>query len=118
MPTTTQGWQRWSGELRLALRTTLAGLITFGLGLGLGLPQAYWAVLTSVIVVQASVATSLKAGADRMLGTVAGAVWGVIVTLTIPHQQLAPHLTDLAERIAEHATSAGQASFAERESPS
>jgi len=79
------GRRSWSGELRLALRTTLAGLITFGLGHVLGLPQAYWAVLTSVIVVQASVATSLKAGADRMLGTVAGAVWGVIVTLTIPH---------------------------------
>jgi len=73
------------GELRLALRTTLAGLITFALGRALKLPQAYWAVLTSVIVVQASVATSLKAGVDRMLGTIAGAVWGVCVTLAIPH---------------------------------
>jgi len=73
------------GPLRLALRTTLAGLLTFALGHVLKLPQAYWAVLTSVIVVQASVATSLKAVVDRMLGTVAGAVWGVIVTLVVPH---------------------------------
>ena len=85
MSTAIQERRRWNGPLRLALRTTLAGVITFALGHVLKLPQAYWAVLTSVIVVQASVATSLKAVADRMLGTVAGAVWGVIITLVIPH---------------------------------
>ena len=74
-----------NGVVRLALRATLAGLVTFALGHVLKLPQAYWAVLTSVIVVQASVATSLKAVVDRMLGTVAGAIWGGIVTLVIPH---------------------------------
>ena len=74
-----------NGALRLALRTTLAGLITFALGHVLKLPQAYWAVITSVIVVQASVATSLKAGVDRMLGTLAGGIWGVGVTLALPH---------------------------------
>jgi uncharacterized membrane protein YccC len=77
--------RNWNPGLRLALRTTLAGLVTFALGHVLKLPQAYWAVLTAVIVMQASVATSLKAVVDRMLGTVAGAVWGVIVTLLIPH---------------------------------
>ena len=75
-----------NGELRLALRTTLAGLITFFLAQVLVLPQAYWAVFTSIIVIQASVGGSLKAGFDRMLGTVAGAIWGVTVTLAIPHR--------------------------------
>ena len=75
-----------SDELRLALRTTLAGLITFTLAYLLELPQAYWAVLTSVIIIQASVGGSLKAGLDRMLATVAGAIWGVSVTLAIPHR--------------------------------
>jgi len=75
-----------SGERRLALRTTLAGLITFTLAHLLNLPQGYWAVLTSVIIMQASVGGSLKAGLDRMLGTVAGAIWGVSVTLTLPHR--------------------------------
>ncbi len=75
-----------SDELRLALRTTLAGLITFTLAHLLELPQAYWAVLTSVIIMQASVGGSLKAGLDRMLATVAGAIWGVSVTLAIPHR--------------------------------
>jgi len=89
--------------IRLALRTMLAGLITFTLAHLLELPQGYWAVLTSVIVMQASVGGSLKAGLDRMLGTVAGAIWGVSVTLAIPHHDtltlgltLAVALTPLA----------------------
>jgi len=89
--------------IRLALRTMLAGLITFTLAHLLELPQGYWAVLTSVIVMQASVGGSLKAGLDRMLGTVAGAIWGVSVTLAIPHHDtltlgltLAVTLTPLA----------------------
>jgi uncharacterized membrane protein YccC len=78
--------QGWSGELRLVLRTTLAGLITFSLAYLLELPQAIWAVLTSVLIMQASVGGLLKASLDRMLGTVAGAIWGVSVTLAIPHR--------------------------------
>jgi uncharacterized membrane protein YccC len=76
-----------SGVLRLVLRTTLAGLITFTLTHLLELPHAYWAVLTSVIIMQESVGGSLKATLDRMLGTVAGAIWGVSVTLAIPHRE-------------------------------
>ena len=79
--------QGWSGELRLVLRTTLAGLITCTLAHLLELPQAIWAVLTSVLIMQASVGGSLKASLDRMLGTVAGAIWGVSVTLAIPHRE-------------------------------
>jgi uncharacterized membrane protein YccC len=78
--------QGWSGEFRLVLRTTFAGLITFTLTHLLELPHSYWAVLTSVIIMQESVGGSLKATLDRMLGTVAGAIWGVSVTLAIPHR--------------------------------
>lgn len=63
---------------------TGAGLLTFGLGELLGVQQVYWAVLTAVIVMQASVGSSIKATLDRLLGTIAGAVWGVAVA-TIPH---------------------------------
>jgi uncharacterized membrane protein YccC len=55
----------------------------------LALPQGYWAVLTSVIIMQASVGGSLKAGLDRTLATVGGAIWGVSVTLAIPHRNTA-----------------------------
>jgi uncharacterized membrane protein YccC len=72
-------------ELRLAARTTFAALITFVLAHLLALPQGIWAVLTSVIVMQASVGGSLKASLDRMVGTAAGGLWGVAVTLAVPH---------------------------------
>jgi uncharacterized membrane protein YccC len=82
----TEGGRGSRVEFRLALRTTLAGVITFALAHLLSLPQGYWAVLTAVIVMQASVAGSLKAGLDRLLGTVAGAIWGVGVVLAVPHR--------------------------------
>jgi uncharacterized membrane protein YccC len=79
---------RHATELRLALRTTLAGLITFVLAHLLQLQQGYWAVLTSVIIMQASLGGSLKAVLDRLVGTLAGSFWGVAVSLAIPHRGL------------------------------
>jgi uncharacterized membrane protein YccC len=79
---------RHATELRLALRTTLAGLITFVLAHLLQLQQGYWAVLTSVIIMQASLGGSLKAVLDRLVGTLAGSFWGVAVSLVIPHRGL------------------------------
>jgi uncharacterized membrane protein YccC len=84
------------GEMRLALRTTLAGLVTFALAQLFQLPQGYWAVLTSVIIMQGSVGGSLKASVDRMIGTFAGAIWGVAVTLAIPHHDIATMTLALA----------------------
>jgi uncharacterized membrane protein YccC len=49
------------------------------------LSQGYWAVITAVIVMQASVGGSLKATVDRLVGTVAGAVYGGVVDFAIPH---------------------------------
>jgi uncharacterized membrane protein YccC len=79
----------WAGQhraqLRLSLRITLASLATFAVGRLLGLHQAYWAVLTAVIVTQASIGGSLKATRDRFLGSLGGAAWGVAVSLCLPH---------------------------------
>lgn len=79
----------WAGAhrapLRLSLRLTLASLLTFAIGRLLGLPQVYWAVLTALIVTQASVGGSLKAAVDRFVGSLGGAAWGVAVTLALPH---------------------------------
>ena len=73
-------------EAGLAARMSGAGLITFAVAHLLGLTQIYWAVLTAVIVTQASIGGSLKAMVDRLIGTIGGAGWGVGVTLAIPHQ--------------------------------
>ena len=79
----------WMGRrrapLRLSLRITVACLLTFALGHLLHLAQSYWAVLTAIIVTQASVGGSLKAVVDRFVGSLGGAAWGVVVSLLIPH---------------------------------
>ncbi|HJQ58095.1 MAG TPA: FUSC family protein [Vineibacter sp.] len=78
---------RRRAELRLATRMTVAGVTTFGLASALGLPQGYWAVFTSVIIMQASVGGSLKATVDRLIGTLCGAAYGAAVAWLVPHAQ-------------------------------
>lgn len=75
-------------EAGLTLRISAAGLLTFAVGHLVGLTQIYWAVLTAVIVTQASIGGSLKAMVDRFVGTIGGAGWGVVVALLVPHQEV------------------------------
>lgn len=80
---------RWrallTGEWRLAARITLACLGAYGVADLAGLPQSFWAVLTALLVTQSSVGGSIKAMSDRFVGTLLGGVWGVMVSLLIPH---------------------------------
>lgn len=68
-----------------ALRMTVASLGAFLLAAMFGLPQGFWAVVTALIVTQASVGGSLKAALDRFVGSVCGAVYGGVVAFAIPH---------------------------------
>ncbi|MET0528953.1 MAG: FUSC family protein [Microvirga sp.] len=72
-------------ELKLALRVTIAGTLAFAITRAFDLPQGYWAAITAVVVMQASVGASLKAAVERFSGTVAGAIYGGIITAFIPH---------------------------------
>jgi len=79
----------WMGshraQLRLGVRIIVASLVSYIVAHLLGFTQSYWAVLTAVIVMQASVGGALKATIDRFVGSVGGAIWGVIVSLYVPH---------------------------------
>jgi uncharacterized membrane protein YccC len=95
------GWiQRNRAQLRLATRIVTASLATYGVCHWLGLLQSQWAVLTAVIVMQASVGASLKAMLDRFVGTLGGAVWGVLVSLSLHGSGFAPLGVALAVGIA------------------
>jgi uncharacterized membrane protein YccC len=72
-------------ELKLALRVTIAGTLAYAVTKVLDLPQGYWAVITAVVVMQASVGGSLKAAIERFSGTLAGAVYGGLVAAVVPH---------------------------------
>jgi uncharacterized membrane protein YccC len=72
-------------ELRLAVRVTSAAILAFAFAKLLGFEHGYWAVITAIIVMQTSVGGSLKAAVDRLLGTMAGALYGAAVALLVPH---------------------------------
>jgi uncharacterized membrane protein YccC len=71
--------------MRLALRVTIAAGVAFLIARLFQLPQGFWAVITAVIVMQASVGGSLKAATDRFAGTLAGAIVGAAVAVSVPH---------------------------------
>lgn len=76
---------RHVSEFRFALRMTVAALLTYAVVIGLGLPQGFWAVITAVLVVQANLGGSIKVAIDRFVGTLSGAVVGVVAMMTIAH---------------------------------
>ncbi len=65
-------------QVRHALKTALACLLALGLTRLLGLEQGYWAVISTIIVMQSHIGGSLKAGWSRPLGTASGAVLAIL----------------------------------------
>lgn len=78
-------FRRHVAELRHALRVVIAVVLAFAVVKLFGLPQGWWAVITALLVVQTSVGGSLKAALDRLWGTLAGAFYGALVAIAIPH---------------------------------
>jgi uncharacterized membrane protein YccC len=78
-----------TSELRLAVRVTAAAVLAFALAKLLGFAHGYWAVITAIIVMQTSVGGSLKAAVDRLLGTMAGALYGAAIAVVVPHTSTA-----------------------------
>ena len=80
----------WAGAnaaaLRLCFRMTVAGLLAYVLAELFTLPLAYWAVFSSIIIMQASVGGSVKATIDRVIGTIGGGVAGGAAGYIVPHQ--------------------------------
>ncbi len=64
--------------LARALRTAIAATVTAILTRVLGLEQGYWAVFSSILVMQANFGSSVMAGWARLLGTAAGALFGAL----------------------------------------
>jgi uncharacterized membrane protein YccC len=73
-------------HLTLAVRITVAAILSLVAAQQLGLPLPLWAVLTAMIVTQMSVGRSLKATGDYLVGTIGGAIYGGLVAVLIPHE--------------------------------
>jgi hypothetical protein len=123
---------RHRAEMGLSLRITAAGLLAFAAGQLIGLAQAYWAMLTAIIVMQASVGGSLKPTTEppplepvaEALGDYGAVVAGLrrdrlivpaedaerIFGLAFALQQVRRNLEELAARAREMATLTASAS--------
>jgi uncharacterized membrane protein YccC len=104
--------ERHRSQIRLALRATIASCVSFLVAKLIGLPQGYWAVITALLIMQASLGGSIKAALDRLAGTLAGAVYGALVSMLIPHAGSAPLAGAIAAAVGPMALLAAlQASF-------
>lgn len=79
-------------QLRFSVRMMTAGFLSFLIAGLFGLPQGYWVLFSAVIVMQNNVGSSLKAAADRLVGTIAGALVGFLATLVVTHDLLSEAL--------------------------
>lgn len=74
----------FSGHTRHGIKVGLASLLAYYVSGQLQLPYAFWAVITTVIVMQMHVADSIHMCLYRFTGTAIGAVIGICAILIFP----------------------------------
>jgi uncharacterized membrane protein YccC len=74
-----EAWPR----LRQAIQTTIAASLAYFTTDAFGLSQGFWAVMTAILVTQANVGASLGLAADRLFGSLIGAVVGGVVAVAL-----------------------------------
>ena len=70
------------------MRVTVAALAAYSVYHLLSLPQGYWAVFTTVIVVQTSIGATLTVSLERLIGTLVGALVGGVAAAVHPQTPL------------------------------
>ena len=72
-------WKRENlPSLSHAFRTTLAATISILLGRLVGLPEAYWAAIATVVVMQSPLGDTVPLAIERIVASALGASIGVI----------------------------------------
>jgi uncharacterized membrane protein YccC len=72
-----------------SVRTALAAMISLVVARLFGLPEAYWAPVTTLVITQSSLRETLSLSWHRFIGTALGALVGVIVAIQIGPNLLA-----------------------------
>ena len=79
-------WMRWPVLVHSA-RTAVAAVVSVLVARLFGLPEAYWAPITTLVITQSSLGAAFTVSWQRFLGTALGAVVGAIVA-----SHFGPHL--------------------------
>jgi uncharacterized membrane protein YccC len=72
-----------------SVRTALAAMVSLVVARLFGLPEAYWAPVTTLVITQSSLRETLSLSWHRFMGTALGALVGVIVAIQIGPNLLA-----------------------------
>ena len=76
---------RRASEVRAALQMAVGATVSLYLATFLQLPHPYWSVISTIVVIQASIGGGvLTVARDRALGTVTGAFVGAAVAFVRP----------------------------------
>jgi uncharacterized membrane protein YccC len=65
-------------------RTAVAGVISYWIAGLFRLPEAYWATITTLVVMQSTLGAALKISAERLAGTVLGALLAKYFPINVP----------------------------------
>lgn len=69
--------------LEHAVRTTVAAMVSLLVAGAFKLPQAYWAPITTLVVMQSTLGAALPVSIQRLAGNALGAVLGAILALRL-----------------------------------
>ena len=61
-------------------RTAIAAVVSLLVARVLGLPEAYWATITTLIIMQSTLGAALTISEQRFAGTAVGALMGALLT--------------------------------------
>jgi uncharacterized membrane protein YccC len=71
-------------ELTHTLRTTIAAAVSLLVAQLLRLPEAYWAAITTLVVMQSTLGAALTISGQRLAGTALGAAMGALLAAISP----------------------------------
>ena len=71
-------------ELLHAVRTTIAAVASLLFARLLHMPEAYWAPITTIVVMQSTLGASLTVSGQRLAGTALGAAMGAVLASRFP----------------------------------
>jgi uncharacterized membrane protein YccC len=85
-----EAWRRVRRQVAVhSVRTALAAIVSLVVARLFGLPEAYWAPVTTLVITQSSLRETLSLSWHRFIGTALGALVGVIVAIQIGPNLLA-----------------------------
>lgn len=74
---------RWATWLRHSVRTGVGAAISLGVARLLAMPEAYWAAVTTLIVMQSTLGAAWTVSRQRFVGTALGATFGGVLATWI-----------------------------------